>query len=363
MRRSTIVVALLLLMPAGCHPGGKEESSVPGRAGRPSVLAPRPVQLIAPEVRSENPTLDLVGELRADEMVQVPAEVSGRVDKVLAEVGDRLAKGKPLAWIDRAMYRLRLDQAEANVKAAEANLVLADKELARKKDLLSDRTISQAVFDRAQAGHDLAAAELEASRATRDLARKNFSRSVARVPGDGVVAKRFVTVGQWVETGDPVMEVALGHRIKVAAKVPEAWMNRLVGLKSFRFGTSAADQPYTARVYSIQPVAEGSSRAFEIVGLAEVHTGRLRPGMFVHVKLTSPVTVESLWLPAEAVAISDLPEVMLVRDGRIEVRKVRTGRREDDSIEILRGIGPKERVIAHVGGLSRGLSVVVEDAG
>ncbi len=357
MRHPVLPCLLLAALAAGCGGGPAAGPSTAGRAA----LAPRPVRLVSPEVRRERPAIDLVGNVRADEMVPIAAEIGGRVERVTAEVGDRVTRGKPLASIDRRIYRLRLSQASAQLAAARADLELAEKVLRRKRDLLADRTISQAVFDEAKAQRDLAAARLAAARAAERLARESYRRSLVRAPAGGLVAGRLVTAGQWVETGDVLFQLAQGRRLKVAAKVPEGWATRLAGLKTFEVEAPGAGDRLQAAVYSIEPVVEGASRAFEVVGVIAGRTG-LRPGMFVHVHVEAPAEERSLWLPAAAVAISDLPEVMLVENGVVAVRKVRTGRRDDGNVEILDGLAADDRVIADVAGLAPGVAVRVERA-
>jgi hypothetical protein len=66
-----------------------------------------------------------------------------------------------------------------------------------------------------------------------------------------------------------------------------------------------------------------------------------------------------LWLPAAAVATSDLPQVLMVEDGAIVFRKVHIGRRSDGLTEIMDGLEPDEKVVADVSGLTRGIPVTV----
>ena len=110
----------------------------------------------------------------------------------------------------------------------------------------------------------------------------------------------------------------------------------------------------------MQPVVEEASRSFEIVGTA-ANDGLIKPGMFANVVLEAPTTERSLWLPAAAVATSDLSQVLMVVDGTIEYRKIRIGRRDNGLVEIIDGLSPDEQVIADVSGLSRGLPVTIID--
>jgi RND family efflux transporter MFP subunit len=349
----TLFVALL----SGCH-GADDDDPAAAAEILEKALAPREVQLVTAEVREERPSVQLVGEIRAFDTVTISSEVGGKVDRVLVEVGDRVAAGTPLVEVDRETFRIYLHQAEANLAAANADLVLAEKDLERKRDLRSDETIPQSTFDQAQAGNDLAAARVAAASAARDLAQRNFERSAIRAPAAGAITQRMVVAGQWADVGAGLLELAIGNKIKVSARVPEAWAPELAGLEGFTFTVGVSGPVHTARLYSVQPVVEHACRSFEIIGTA-ANDGSIKPGMFANVVLEAPSARQSLWLPAAAVATSDLSQVLLVEDGLIAYRKVRIGRRTDGLIEIVDGLSPDEAVVADVSGLSRGIPVTI----
>jgi RND family efflux transporter MFP subunit len=362
-RTSTVSLLLALAFAValvGCHGStdGDTEGIEDAAEAVERALAPREVSLVTPEVREELPSVELVGEIRAFDVVEISSEVGGKVDRVLVEVGDEVGAGQPLVEVDRETFAIYLAQAEANLTAAKANLSLAEKDLERKRDLRSDETISQAALDQAQASFDLATAEAAAAEAALGLARRNAERSVIRAPAAGAITERMVVAGQWAEVGVPLLELALGGKVKVAARVPEAWVGRFTDLESFEFTVGTDTAVRTAQVYSLQPVVREASRSYEIVGTAG-NDGRLKPGMFANVTLTSPDVRRSLWLPASAVATSDLPQVLMVANDEIVYRKVRIGRRDGPSIEIVSGLEEGEQVILEVSGLTRGLPVTI----
>jgi len=348
---ATVFVAVL----AACH-GSDNDDPAAAAETLERALAPREVRLVSPEVREERPSVQLVGEIRPFDTVTVSSEVGGKVDRVLVEVGDRVAAGAPLIEVDRQTFLIYLQQAEANLAAAKADLALAEKDLERKRDLRSDETIPQSAFDQSQAAHDLAVARAAAATAAFDLAQRNYERSAIRAPAAGAVTQRMVVAGQWADVGAGLLNLAVGDRIKVSARVPEGWAPELAGLEEFSFTVGVSGPTYTAKLYSVQPVVEHASRSFEIVGTA-ANDGSIKPGMFANVVLEAPTPKQSLWLPGAAVATSDLSQVLMVVDGKIEYRKVRIGRRANGLIEIADGLSPDEQVIADVSGLSRGLPV------
>jgi membrane fusion protein (multidrug efflux system) len=342
-----------------CHPGGSSIDPEAAAQARAAALAKRDVQLVIPEIREEHPTLQLVGEVRAFDTVSMSTEVAGTVDRVLVEVGDLVKRGQPLVEVDRATYTIYLDQAVAQLAAAKANLVLATKDLERKKDLLSDETIPQAAFDQAKAAHDLAAAEVSAAEAARNLAQRNLDRSIVRAPAAGSITERMVVAGQWAEVGVTLYSLAIGDMVKVAAKVPSEWAVKFAGLESFDFTVGLDTVVHRAELYSVDPAIEQRSRSFEVVGVAQSLNRTLKPGLFANITLTAPNPERTLWLPASAIETAGLPKVLLATDGVVTLRDVQTGRRQDGKVEILEGLADGEEVIASVAGLSRGTPVQI----
>ena len=281
-----LFAALLAPLFIGCH-GSDNEDPAASAEVLEQALAPREVRLVTPEVREERPSVQLVGEVRAFDTVTLSSEVGGKVDRVLVEVGDRVAAGTPLVEVDRKTFQIYLRQAEANLAAANADLALAGKDLERKRDLRSDETIPQSAFDQAQAGHDLATARVAAAAAARDLAQRNYERSVIRAPAAGAITERMVVAGQWADVGAGLLNLAVGNTIKVSARVPEAWAPKLAGLEHFTFTVGVSGPVHTAKIYSVEPVVEEASRSFEIVGTA-TNDGSIKPGMFANVVLEAP---------------------------------------------------------------------------
>ena len=355
MRLKPIPALFLTLGLVACHPSSEDPATA--RESLDRNLEPRKVTEIVPEVREERPSVALVGEVRAFDTVKISSEVAGRVERVNVEVGDRVSKGQPLLLLNRRTFELRLRQAKARVQAAKADRELARRELARKQDLVSDKTIPQAAFDQAQARHDLAAAALLEAIAARDLAQHDFEVSVIRAPAAGAVTGRRVVAGQWTDVGQDLLEMAVGAKVKIVARVPSHWVAGLQGLDGFDFTIDPDELPRRAKLYSIDPVIQEASRSFEVVGTAPADG--LKPGLFANVTLTSPDVVQSLWLPVSAILTSDTPKVYLAQDGRVAVRRIQTGLRDDDMIEIVSGLDQGEKVISDVAGLSRDLPVEV----
>jgi HlyD family secretion protein len=154
--------------------------------------------------------------------VKVAAERAGRLVAVRVEEGQTVRKGELLAEIESDELRAALDEARARVQEAAAEVRLAELNLARRRQLVTEQIL---------AAHDLdqATRDLEIARARHDTARAAVSRYEAQLrksrivaPLSGTVTAREVDAGEMVETGDVVVSMADLQRLRVDAEADEA---------------------------------------------------------------------------------------------------------------------------------------------
>lgn len=144
------------------------------------------------------------GHLRAD-VVQVAPDVSGLVTAVNVTDNQSVHRGDALFVIDRSRYELALKQAEATVEQATANLRQLQRESSRNHTLRD--LISKEIVEEGRSKVDVAQAAVDAANNAVDLARLNLQRTTVHSPVDGFVNDRTVRVGDYVNTGHPVLSV------------------------------------------------------------------------------------------------------------------------------------------------------------
>jgi HlyD family secretion protein len=141
------------------------------------------------------------GYIVTKDQVIVSAEVAGRVVELNFDKGDRVKKGQWLAKLDDRDYRVAAQQAAADRQKAEAELRLAETQVARARDLLAKKIGSQDTLDQAARTREVTAASLAQARAGEAEARLNLERSVVRAPFDGTVLERLIQVGETARPG------------------------------------------------------------------------------------------------------------------------------------------------------------------
>lgn len=293
---------------------------------------------IEPLARAEVGLKTIAGEVVVDALIEavfkstVSSQTSGRITEVLVDVDDYVNKGD-------VIVRFRDKEQRAALKAAEARAEEAKSAFSRMQELLAKKLVSQAEFDKAQAG-------LKAATAALEQAQEQLEHTVVRAPYSGIVVERNVEPGESANPGKPLMTGLSLESLRAVANVPQAHIDRVRQLQRARVllpGEAAPSVEGTK--LTISPFADAASHTFKVrVDLPQGRHG-VYPGMFVKVAFVTG-EVERLMLPLAAVVHrSEVTAVYVVKGDAISFRHIRIGRVLDDGqVEVLAGLEAGEEV-------------------
>ncbi len=154
--------------------------------------------------------------------VVVGAERSGRLERVLVEERQAVAKGALLAEFESDELRAALAEAQARVGEAAAEVRLAEANLARKQQLVTDQIVSTHDFDQATRDLETARARLETARATTSRIEAQLKKARIVAPIAGTILLRHVDAGETLESGDRVVTLADLGRLRIEGEADEA---------------------------------------------------------------------------------------------------------------------------------------------
>lgn len=278
-------------------------------------------------------TLTAVGSLRSDESVVVRPEVAGRVAAIMFTEGQRVQKGAPLIRLDTSIN-------DADVKQARANFVLAKNKYDRAVDLQKQNFISAQARDEAE--NNLKVAEASVA-----LAEAKFAKTEIRAPFSGVIGLRTVSVGDYVKEGADMVNLEAIDPLKVDFRVPEVFYTQLRPGQSLDVALDA--QPgrvFPGNVYAVNPLIDAAGRSVVVRATVRNPDTSLRPGMFARVRLITKDVKDALVVPEEALVPQGEDQFLFrVIDGRAQRIKVEIGQRRDSRAEILKGIAAEDIVI------------------
>jgi RND family efflux transporter MFP subunit len=278
----------------------------------------------------------------------VASEVQGLVVELLAREGRSVSRGEALASLRRRPLELRLRAAEAELKEARARRELAATTLERARDLREDLVVSQQDLDDALAEYAAWEGRVERLEATIEDFREDLERSTIRAPFDGVVVAEHVEVGEWVDQGDPVVELVALDRLEVLVNVPERYFAGLsVGEAATLRFEALGGVTLTGHIKAIVPRADPEARSFPVrISLApEGHA--VGVGMLAEVTLAAGESYPAVVVPKDAVVQDGRKTFLFVilEDGTVERRDVRPGGAAGDRIAIPEALRAGERVV------------------
>jgi len=240
------------------------------------------------------------GTLSALVTVQVGSQVSGTIASLSADFNSKVRKGQVIALIDPRLFEAAVEQARANVVAAQGNLVKAQaqaadalRQLGRTRELADRKLVAQADLDTAQANADAAVASVTAAegalaQAQAALSQAALSLAYTRIvsPTDGVVISRNVDVGQTVAASlqAPTLFVIAEDlaKMQVDTSVAEADVGRLTDGMPASFTVDAyPGQVFQGTVRQVRNAAQTVQNVVTYDAVIDVQNAdlKLKPGM------------------------------------------------------------------------------------
>ncbi|CAI0700477.1 Macrolide-specific efflux protein macA precursor [Serratia ficaria] len=349
--------------------------------------SPLPAYVTAPARLGdiENAVL-ATGRLDAIERVNVGAQVSGQVKSLKVKLGDRVAKGQPIADIDDLPQRNDLRTAEAalnlvkaDLQAKRALLKRAESRFKRQRRMLDDEASSREDYESAEANLATARAELlslnaKLVQAQIEVDKKKVDLSYTRVlaPMDGIVIAVVTQQGQTVnssQSAPTIIKLARLDVMTIKAQISEADITRITaGQKAYFTIFSEPDRRYDATLRTIELAPESVMKDDSLAGSSSASgsgtsnasvyynalldvpnpENRLRIAMTAQVSLLLGEAKNALLVPIQAVHAGEGKKQqvqVLTPNGQLETRTVKTGITDNVDIQILAGLKAGETVV------------------
>jgi len=320
----------------------------------PAFQRPPALVTVATAATADVPVyLDEVGHTVAREVVSIQPQVSGTITQILFTDGADLKKGDPLFTIDPRPFQAQVSAAEANLAQSKAALDFARIQFARVQDLVESRAIARQDYDTRKNAVDVGEAQVKQNEAALESARLNLEYTSIKSPIDGRAGRRLVDLGNVVsantttlltiERMDPiyadftvtesdlpaVQRDAARHALRVEVRLPDAPKAELGSLTFLDNSVQSSSGTVMLRATVPNP---------------ERH---LWPGQFVNVRLILSTLPKAVLVPSAATQDSAKgPFVYVVKaDSTAELRPVKLGQRQGDSIVVEQGLQPGEKVV------------------
>lgn len=327
----TVVGAMTTVQTNGADPTIKTGDAVKSAKGDPVAAVPVEVVKVVASVVQED--LVAVGSLRSNESVVLRPEVAGRIAKIGFRDGQPVKGGQLLLALDASVN-------EAEVAQARAEFELAQSNLKRTEDLAHKNFVSSSAQDQAASNAAVQEAKLK-------LAEARLSKMQIVAPFDGVVGIRSVSVGDYVKDGTDIVNIEDISTLKVDFRLPERLFSQLrTGQRVEVVADALPNETFAGTVDAINPRIDANGRSLEVRAKLANRGTRLRPGMFVRVRVIVGERGDALVVPEQAIVPSgDEFFAYRVVDGKAQRVQVKTGVRRNGTVEVLQGLAAGDMVV------------------
>ncbi|TCL65133.1 efflux RND transporter periplasmic adaptor subunit [Rhizobium sp. BK251] len=341
-------------------------TAAPAPAQAPAV----PVTVSVVEPHDITAWEDFSGRLEAIDRVEVRPRVAGAILSVHFREGALVKKGSSLFTIDPAPYQALVDQAQAQVGAAKARVSVTKIEVDRGQRLVDNHTIPQSDFDQRVSAYDEAQANLKAAEAALQTAQLNLDYTEVLAPIDGRASKIEVTVGNLVAAGSGSQElttlVSVSPIYASFDASEESVTRALAALPRTDAAIPPLEQipvevgtltdegtPIKGNLQLVDNEVDAASGTVHVRAVFDNPDGHLLPGQFVRVRMGQPKPESKLVISERAIGTDQDKKFVFVvdADNKVAYRQVQLGDTVDGMRIVDSGLNAGDRVV--VNGLQR----------
>lgn len=325
----------------------KKETLAAERAvaeAKPKVKEPQ--KTVRPAPTTWIPRVDLTGTLKPWRDADVGFETQGRLVRIGVSVGDKVSEGQVLAFLDNSRAVAQVGQAESGVRAAEANLALAQDTLKRTEALAAQKAIPEAQAEQARQQVALMKAQLEGAHASTKLAKTGAGLATAVAPFAGIVTRAPTGIGSIVNPGVPLVHIEDTSRFRLSATVGEEDVPLIAQGATVKI--VYREHSVDGKVIAIVPSLDQATRRAP-VEIEVPNDGRLLGWGFVRARILGASEMPAVRLPALARRAGSQDEVVKVvtaGDKKVaKIAKVSFAVDEDGSLVVQRGVSAEDVVL------------------
>ncbi|MEK7309816.1 MAG: efflux RND transporter periplasmic adaptor subunit [Planctomycetota bacterium] len=315
-------------------------------------------------------TMSFFGTIKAINQVDVYTKISGRVEELKVKSGDEVKSGDILAVLEHSAIKAQTEQAAASLEAVGAqlkqlqiNLANLKKELDRMSELSKEGAVSESRKDQIETQYNALLAQKEAVEAqvkqleaVLQQAKINLAEANIRASISGIVAQKYVDMGDMVTPQRPVFTIIQVDTVKITASIPETILSRVkTGLTQAIITADAyPDKTFVGMVTYVAPAVDQRSRTLEIEIELNNSDKILKSGMFCRIELILDSKKDVIAIPKDLIVYDILGNtkeyaIYTIQDGLAKKVKVNPGIYSRGLVEIKEGLAAGDTIITSVG--------------
>jgi membrane fusion protein (multidrug efflux system) len=341
MKRKVLFAIVLVVLILGVLAGVKVlQIKTMIAAGAAYVPPPDVVSVATVTQEKWQEELPAIGSIAAVQGVTVTTEIAGTIKEINFESGSTVAK-------DDLLLKLDTTSEDAQLRSLESLVDLATINLDRTRKLRADNTISQSELDTSESA-------LKQNQANADNIRATIAKKTIRAPFAGRLGIRQVNLGQFLDTGKPIVSLQSLSPVYANFSLPQQNLSQLKTGLPVRVTTDAyPGRDFDGVLTTINPDLDESTRSITLQATFTNADQALRPGMFARAKVLLPQEKDVLVIPLTAVLSAPFGDtVYVVEPGTnaaaglvVRAQLVRTGAARGDYISVEAGLKTGDRIV------------------
>ena len=283
--------------------------------------------------------IEFSGKTEAEKTVNIAPSISGRIAKLIVDVGSVVKKGDLLAKLD-----------DTQLKQTRTQYINMEKNYKRMQELQKTGAIDGATFDEVETGYKVAKSSYEFM----------LENTEIKAPIDGVITVTYKKEGEYYDAMmDPMLLRMMNlDKIKAKIQVSDADIDKIKKGQKALLKVSSSDEEFTGRVSFVSPEADMMSGTFNVEIAVKNRDNILKHNQFARIKVLTETSENTIIVPQQA--ILDANHVFIIENNKVIKKYVTLGLENEYEIEIIEGLQDGETVIIRGNiGLSEGDKVEV----
>ncbi|MBI1389836.1 MAG: efflux RND transporter periplasmic adaptor subunit [bacterium] len=309
------------------------------KAATEAAKAPAVIPVLVQPAREQRVeyTYDQVGALKAFQEVVIKAETAGAITEINFKEGQPVSKDDVLVKLEDDKIQAQIRNNDASLQQLEVRLANRKKERERNEPLVKSKLVSPQQFDDIVADINELEAMIAQAKAARSLNQERLADTLIRAPFDATAGARSISIGDFVEVGDPVVTLVALDPLEIQFQALERELPRISIGQDVSLNVDAyPDRTFHGTVYFISPRVDDQTRTAEIKARIDNGDRLLKPGMFARVSLITEVHERAVVVPTESIIrTEDEYFLYYVENGAPHKLVVQIGKRTPDWSEVI----------------------------
>ncbi len=336
--------------------GDKKEDDQPLAFTAKEITQPRLVKL--------GGNLQWSGNLAAAQSTIVRSKTNGTLLSLSVKEGDVVKVGQKLGSVDTSDFNNRLNERQAAIETAQANLTNAQRLFDSNKSLSEKGFISSTALEGYKTQLDAARAQLKAAQAQNAGVQLALRETALIAPIAGIVSKRNAQPGEKLSLEQAIVTLVSINPIEMHGMIAPHQVSLLKVGVAVAAEIDGLNGKRSGKVERIGPIADSGTKAIPIVVRFENSDGLLQPGQFAQAQAAIADEIDSLTVPVQAVVTENNQLIVwIVENNKLKRQYVKLGKRDENGItvQVLEGVKATDQLLAmRFDGLKDGRAITID---